>query len=97
MLFSPEENIGLPTALLSRFDLTFILRDVPDMDQDANLARHVTYVHRTQHHPPLAFEPFDSAFLRAYATRARTFNPFVPRELTEHIVGYVVFLVFALC
>jgi len=84
---SPEENIGLPTALLSRFDLTFILRDVPDADTDANLARHVTFVHRTQHHPPLAFEPFDSAFLRAYVSRARSYHPFIPKELTDHIVG----------
>merc|ERR1712072_1416451 len=43
---SPEENIDLPTALLSRFDLLFLLLDVPDRDHDANLARHVLHVHQ---------------------------------------------------
>jgi DNA replicative helicase MCM subunit Mcm2 (Cdc46/Mcm family) len=29
--FSAEKNLGLPAALLSRFDLTFILVDKPDV------------------------------------------------------------------
>lgn len=28
---SAERNLGLPTALLSRFDLTFIILDKPDV------------------------------------------------------------------
>lgn len=38
-------NVNLPAALLSRFDLLFLLLDVPDADSDAALARHVTFVH----------------------------------------------------
>ena len=30
-LSRPEQNINLPTALLSRFDITFILLDKPDV------------------------------------------------------------------
>merc|ERR1712050_573630 len=38
---SPVENMGLPPALLSRFDLLFLLLDTVDVDKDKNLALHV--------------------------------------------------------
>jgi len=44
---SPHENINLPAALLSRFDLLFLLLDTVDFANDVNLARHVATVHRT--------------------------------------------------
>ena len=49
-IFPPSpENINLPNSLLSRFDLLFLLLDIPDADHDIALARHVTYVHKTGH------------------------------------------------
>merc|ERR1712183_1138740 len=42
---SPVENIDMPAALLSRFDLLFLLLDTVDADKDKNLALHVCKVH----------------------------------------------------
>merc|ERR1719198_2834125 len=42
---SPVENIDLPPALLSRFDLLFLLLDTVDNDKDKQLALHVSKVH----------------------------------------------------
>jgi DNA replication licensing factor MCM7 len=42
---SPVENIDLPPALLSRFDLLFLLLDIVDNDKDRQLAMHVSKVH----------------------------------------------------
>jgi DNA replication licensing factor MCM7 len=42
---SPVENINLPAALLSRFDVLFLILDTPTRDDDERLAQHVTYVH----------------------------------------------------
>mmetsp|Transcript_79759 Transcript_79759/g.140790 ORF Transcript_79759/g.140790 Transcript_79759/m.140790 type:complete len:794 (-) Transcript_79759:105-2486(-) len=42
---SPVENIDLPAALLSRFDLLFLLLDIVECDKDKMLALHVTRVH----------------------------------------------------
>jgi DNA replication licensing factor MCM7 len=56
---SPNENINLPAALLSRFDLLFLLLDKPDSDDDRRLAEHVTYVHMHSEHPQLEYEPID--------------------------------------
>ena len=48
---SPHDNINLPAALLSRFDLLFLLLDKVDDENDSNLARHVATVHRTLRAP----------------------------------------------
>jgi len=42
---SPVENIDLPPALLSRFDLLFLLLDTVDNEKDKKLALHVCKVH----------------------------------------------------
>ncbi|PRP83767.1 hypothetical protein PROFUN_08965 [Planoprotostelium fungivorum] len=84
---SPSENINLPAALLSRFDLMFVLLDKPDLEYDTALAEHVSFVHRNGHHPPLEIEVFSPEFLRTYISQARKFMPVVPRGLTEYIVS----------
>jgi len=83
---SPEENINLPTALLSRFDLLFLLLDLPDADRDANLASHVLYVHRHCKHPEIDFARFDGKFMRAYVEECQKLEPYVPDELQDFIV-----------
>eukprot|EP00878_Enallax_costatus_P039247 GHUV01044817.1.p1 GENE.GHUV01044817.1~~GHUV01044817.1.p1 ORF type:complete len:595 (+),score=224.38 GHUV01044817.1:62-1846(+) len=44
-LSSASDNIDLQTTILSRFDLIFIVRDVPDEQKDQDIARHVLSVH----------------------------------------------------
>jgi len=83
----PEQNINLPAALLSRFDLLFVLVDKPDPSTDEALALHITHVHQHNTHPKLDFEPFSSDLIRAYITRARQFAPVIPQDLTEFIVN----------
>ena len=48
---SPVENINLPAALLSRFDILFLILDTPSREHDEQLARHVTHVHMHSSHP----------------------------------------------
>lgn len=85
---SPAENINLPAALLSRFDLLFLLLDAPKGEQDLELARHVTHVHRTGVHPPLGFEVVDSRLIRAHIADARRVTPVIPSDgrLTEYLI-----------
>jgi DNA replication licensing factor MCM7 len=40
-------NVNLPAALLSRFDLLYLLLDRADLDRDRQLAEHILTVHRT--------------------------------------------------
>ncbi|VVB06964.1 unnamed protein product [Arabis nemorensis] len=82
---TPAENINLPPALLSRFDLLWLILDRADMDSDLELAKHVLHVHQTQESPALGFEPLEPNILRAYISAARRLSPYVPTELEEYI------------
>ena len=83
---TPEENINLPAALLSRFDLLWLILDKPDRDHDQRLAEHVAYVHRYEEHPPLEFDTLDAPLMRAIVAHARTFEPRVPQEVSAYII-----------
>lgn len=86
---SPVENINLPAALLSRFDVMFLVLDTPSRDADEELAHHVTYVHMHNKHPEnedtaAIFTPHE---VRQYIAKARTFRPVVPSTISDYMVG----------
>ncbi|CAG7941292.1 unnamed protein product [Penicillium salamii] len=86
---SPVENINLPAALLSRFDVMFLLLDTPSREGDEELANHVTYVHMHNKHPEsedagVMFTPHE---VRQYIAKARTFRPIVPSSVSDYMVG----------
>lgn len=80
------ENINLPAALLSRFDLLFLLLDKPSRDSDERLAEHVTYVHMYNHHPDLEFDAVPPNVMRHFIARARQKRPTVPPQVSSYIV-----------
>lgn len=84
---SPQENINLPAALLSRFDLMWLILDNPDVDGDIALVHHIIHVHRVGKPPEREFSPISAELLRAYIAHARRFQPEIPYELTEYIVN----------
>jgi DNA replication licensing factor MCM7 len=61
---SPVENINLPAALLSRFDVMFLILDTPSREDDERLAQHITFVHMYSTAPELEFEPVDPKLMR---------------------------------
>jgi len=98
---SPVENMDLPAALLSRFDLLFLLLDTVDADKDKNLAVHVCKVHSNYNTKKtdkegavaeegdvlnLGFKPFDGHFMRSLIRRARSFEPMITDSIQREIV-----------
>ncbi|SPN96661.1 probable DNA replication licensing factor [Cephalotrichum gorgonifer] len=85
---SPVENINLPAALLSRFDVLFLLLDTPSRDNDAKLAKHVAFVHMHSRHPDTGGEGvvFSPHEVRSYVAKARTYRPVVPARVSEYMV-----------
>ena len=86
---SPVENINLPAALLSRFDVLFLILDTPSKDADEELANHVTYVHMHNRHPDVdsdgvVFTPHE---VRQYIAQARSYRPNVPKSVSDYMVG----------
>ncbi|MBA0826511.1 hypothetical protein Goarm_011356, partial [Gossypium armourianum] len=96
---TPAENINLPPALLSRFDLLWLTLDRADMDTDLEMARHVVYVPQNREFPALGFTPLEPSVLRNFigafisvdivyldfVFAGRRLSPYVPKELEEYI------------
>jgi len=85
---SPHENINLPAALLSRFDLLFLLLDEVNPERDLELARHVAYVHQ---HKKVNTDNnkdkiYSEEFIREYIAQAKKCRPTIPQDLHNFIV-----------
>lgn len=84
----PHENINLPAALLSRFDLLFLLLDQVNELTDQALARHVISVHKTLRAPIRDnIVVVDAEIMRAFIAKAQEFEPIIPPELHNYIVA----------
>ena len=83
---SIEDNIQLPAALLSRFDVLWLMVDKSDRENDQRLARHIAYVHQNNTNPQLEHTPFSMSLLRKYIAMCQKMVPFVPHELSDFIV-----------
>ncbi|HIG97421.1 MAG TPA: minichromosome maintenance protein MCM [Candidatus Aenigmarchaeota archaeon] len=83
--FDPYTSIGeqiqIPETLLSRFDLKFALRDIPDKINDEQLAAHII-ISRTR--PDMIEPPISMNLLRKYIAYARQINSM---ELSEDASG----------
>uniref|UniRef100_A0A674GXA8 DNA helicase n=1 Tax=Taeniopygia guttata TaxID=59729 RepID=A0A674GXA8_TAEGU len=84
---SLEHNLQLPAALLSRFDLLWLLQDRPQRDRDLRLAQHITYVHQHCREPPSAFRPLDMKLMRRYLCACRRRCPRLPEALGEFLTA----------
>ncbi|ESW97087.1 hypothetical protein KL918_000697 [Ogataea parapolymorpha] len=83
---SPNENINLPAALLSRFDVLFLILDRPSREDDERLAEHVAYVHMHNKPPEIGINPIDSSTMRQFISMARRFRPVVTKEVSDYVV-----------
>ena len=83
----PHQNINLPAALLSRFDLIFLLLDLADSEMDRKLAEHVTSVHRRLAAPEASQLRIEPETMRSFIAHAQTFSPIIPPELHNYIVA----------
>lgn len=63
------EQINIPETLLSRFDLKFALRDIPDRTKDEKIAAHVITTRTT---PDFIEPPIDTHLLRKYIAYAKS-------------------------
>jgi len=80
------DNLNLPIPLLTRFDLIFVLRDIPDRAKDELLARHVLELHRKGEY--VTAPPIDFNLLRKYIMYAKKIQPILTKEAEEKILEY---------
>lgn len=66
-------NVALPPAILSRFDLVYVMIDEPDDQTDYHIAHHIVRVH--QKHEEALSPAFTTAQLKRYIAHAKTLKP----------------------
>ena len=84
---SPVDNINLPAALLSRFDILYLILDTPSRDDDERLAEHVTYVHMYNAPPVQAQNVVPPHVLRHFLAAARQCRPTIPHAVSDFLVN----------
>ncbi|MEM1563235.1 MAG: minichromosome maintenance protein MCM [Candidatus Bathyarchaeia archaeon] len=80
------ENISLPVTILSRFDLIFVLRDVPNKEVDGKMSEHILEIHRkglSPVEPPIPLE-----LLRKYISYAKTIKPILTGEALQRLKDF---------
>lgn len=80
------ENINLPPTVLSRFDLFFVIRDIPNPEDDAKLSDKILEQHRMLESSSV--EVFDSAFIRKYLTFCKRVTPTLSEEAAKRIKSF---------
>jgi len=77
------ENISLPVTILSRFDLIFVLRDVPNKETDSKMSQHILEIHRkglSPVEPPISID-----ILRKYISYAKGIKPVLTQEALQRL------------
>jgi replicative DNA helicase Mcm len=77
------ENISLPVTILSRFDLIFVLRDVPDKESDSKMSAHILELHRKGSSP--VEPPIPAELLRKYISYAKGVKPVLTQDALKRL------------
>ena len=80
------ENVNLPVPLLTRFDLIFVVRDIPSKERDNRIARHILNLHRTSGTDIKSL--IDVDILTKYLSYAKRSEPNLTQEAEEKILEY---------
>jgi len=80
------DNVNLPPTILSRFDLIFVLRDVPEKTRDMEMARYIMESHTNVERIKPEIDP---QLLRKYIIYARRYvRPRISEKARELIVEF---------
>ena len=80
------ENVNLPIPLLTRFDLIFIVRDIPEKEKDSLVASHILQIHKDIKNA--AKPAIEADLFSKYLTYARQKEPMLTPEAVDIIRNY---------
>ena len=84
-LQSISEQIDLPPALINRFDLIFIQRDLPNIEQDEKIATHVLNLHQKNEVKP----DIEVDLFKKYVAYAKQrIKPKLTQDAVDEIKGF---------
>jgi replicative DNA helicase Mcm len=80
------ENVNLPVPLLTRFDLIFIVRDMPEKEKDSLIASHILEIHKDSEHaakPAIEIDLFSK-----YLSYSKQVEPALTPEAIDIVRSY---------
>ena len=80
------ENVNLPIPLLTRFDLIFVVRDIPSKEKDTRIAQHIINLHTPTGNDTRSL--IDSDILTKYLAYSKKINPILSKDAEEKILKY---------
>jgi replicative DNA helicase Mcm len=81
------EQVDLPPSLLNRFDVIFILKDIPNRQRDTEIAMHILHEHKQD----TQYDVVDKDILKKYiAYSKQKFNPLLSNEAIDEIKKFYV-------
>jgi len=80
------ENVNLPIPLLTRFDLIFVVRDIPSKEKDEKIARHIIDLHTPRGIDQRSV--IDVDLLTKYLSFAKKGTPDLTKEAEQKILDY---------
>jgi len=80
------QNINLPVTILSRFDLIFILRDIPNAELDMKMAEHILNLHMSGEKGVEA--PVENDLLRKYISYSKNLKPAISNDVFEELRNF---------
>lgn len=82
------DNINLPTTILSRFDLIFLIKDLPEKEVDQRMAEHILVLHKTGVAPVEA--PVPPQMLKKYVSYAKQIRPLLTDEAMKRFEDFYI-------
>jgi len=80
------ENVNLPIPLLTRFDLVFVVRDIPEQEKDRQIAQHILSQHGTSGTDTTSL--IDVDILTKYLAYAKRNDPVLTKEAENKIMEF---------
>lgn len=80
------ENVALPIPLLTRFDLIFVVRDIPSKEKDRNIAQHIIGLHKKSTTDTRSL--IDPDIFTKYLAYCKRSDPSLTPEAEEKILDY---------
>ena len=80
------ENVNLPIPLLTRFDLIFVVRDIPQKERDRQIAQHIISQHGASGTDTTSLVDID--ILTKYLAYAKRIDPVLTKEAETEIMEF---------
>ena len=81
-----NDNINLPITILSRFDLLFVMRDIPEPEADDIMSEHILKLHKFRSSPEEP--PLSPEILRKYISYAKRIDPILTDEAIRDLRAF---------